>query len=376
MHPIQKDLFSRTSGSDFVKLSLGSKCAILNAFWPHLQLDQSEIVEDEYAVFFDFIGKTLQSLYRHAHRFAAQDLDSLLSDVSDMRTNRDMTRGALTLEIQKRYLNTLETDVARSMELAARLWLGLNVCSRHLSIGPRNGRDSLVDWPDTQSLDEMIAAQFKRRGQVSPDNTSLDDSFTAANLKNICRLRIRWTDNLVDHLKLEGPRGQRSLTIYRHKLSLINHRKGPDPTMIPADILDEALRTLDLLFPFGDPNTDAFLDEEGIQFRIVAFAELPRATETDDFYYWRKNLVALSSLLNGPPETIAQTLLDTRNLAQFATLWVAIFGVFLLTILFGILSTVYSVKQYRVAVKSYELSLVLACQQSSAALPQFCFSRR
>ena len=80
---------------------------------------------------------------------------------------------------------------------------------------------------------------------------------------------------------------------------------------------------------------------------------------------------AAHSNLGGPPETIGQTLRDTRNFGEFVTIWVAIFGVFILTILFGILSTVYSVKQYLIAVKSYELSLALACLENPT-LDGFC----
>jgi hypothetical protein len=69
----------------------------------------------------------------------------------------------------------------------------------------------------------------------------------------------------------------------------------------------------------------------------------------------------LLKLLNGPPETVGQMMLDTRNASQFTTLWVAIFGVFLLTILFGILATVYSIKQYHIAVLSYNLAVAVTC---------------
>lgn len=152
----------------------------------------------------------------------------------------------------------------------------------------------------------------------------------------------------------------------------MNHRKGPEPTIIPADVLNEAIRTLDLLLPFGDPRTEAFLEEEKVLFWTISPSESPRATELDNFKYWRSNLAQLSNLLHGPPETVIQTLLDIRNISQFATLWVAIFGVFSLTFIFGVLSTVYSVKQYRVAVKSYELTLAQACQQTSTPLSGFC----
>lgn len=366
-------LFSKSSLAETQGLKRERVCAIINTFWPHLELLEQDYIGKDYTALFNFFGKTLQSLHPHASKFATQEWGGLLSMVSSLSANRTTTKKALVEDMKKGYLNTSETAIARSIELAVRLWLGINVRSKGLSVGPANPRDRRIDWRDDQSLDEMIAAQFSQGASKAMfANIPFDESFTAVNLKNICRLHIRWTDNLIDHLKLEGPRGQRRLSIYRQKLCLVNHRKGPEPTIIPADVLDEAIRTFDLLFPFGDPKTEAFLEEEKVQFWTISPFESPRATELDEFKYWRSNLAQLSSLFHGPPETFIQTLLDTRNVSQFATLWVAIFGVFFLTIIFGILSTVYSVKQYRVAVKSYELALAQACQQISTQLSGFC----
>ena len=366
-------LFSTSSLADVVSLKTEQKCGLINTFWPHLHLAEQDYIGGDYTAFFEFIGRTLQGLHPHALGFAAQELDSLLAIVYTLTLRRTCTRKEIIGYVKTSYSNTSDAAVARSIELAVRFWLGINASSKTLSVGPRNPRDSRIDWHDDQSLDQMVAAQFSHRvSRTALTNFPLDESFTAVNLKNVCRLHIRWTDNLVDHLRLNGPRGQRSLSIYRHKICLINHRKGPEPTIIQEEVLDEAIRTLDLLFPFGDPKTEMFLEEEKVQLHVVNPSELLRATDLDDFKYWRNNLAQLLNLLNGPPETVVQTLLDTRNLGQFVTLWVAIFGVFLLTILFGILATVYSVKQYRVALKSYELALALACQQKTAPLPGFC----
>ncbi|KAF2681469.1 hypothetical protein K458DRAFT_479370 [Lentithecium fluviatile CBS 122367] len=336
------------------------ECATINAFWPHINSAELDSIED-YAAWFKFLGKALQSLHPHASKFATQEWEGLFSTVASLRANRTMARKQLTQVVKKGYLNTTDAAIGRTIELSARLWLGINIRSNGLSVGPRNPRDSLVDWNDDQLLEDMIAKQFPRDKIVSAaPEISFDESFTAANLKTICRLHIRWTDNLRDHLKLEGPRGERCLSIYRHKICLINHRRGPQPTIIPTEILDEAIRTLDLLFPFGDPKTEAFLEEEKVQLWTESSYELHRATELDDFKYWRSNLAHLSRIFSGPPETVLQTLFDTRNIPQLATLWVAIFRVFFLTILFGLLATVYSVKQYRVALESYKLALAQA----------------
>jgi hypothetical protein len=365
-------LFTKSSLADTSGLETERKRATIHAFWPHLNLAEHDSLEN-YTAWFDFLGKTLQSLHPHASKFATQEWDGLLSTVTILSANRTMARKTLTAHVKKEYLNTNDAAIGRSIELAARFWLGINVRSKSLSIGPRNPRDCHVDWQDDQSLQEMIVRQFPPdTSKTKFTDISFDESFTAASLKNICRLHIRWTDNLIDHLKLEGPRGRRCLSIYRHRVCLANHRGGPGPTIIPAEILDEAIRTLDLLFPFGDPKTEALLEQEKVRlwtdFPFVTY----RATELDEFKHWRSNLAQLSRIFSGPPETVLQTLFDTRNISQFATLWVAIFGVFFLTILFGVLSTVYSVKQYRVALKSYELALAQACQETPMTLSRFC----
>ncbi|KAH7070516.1 hypothetical protein BKA63DRAFT_420630 [Paraphoma chrysanthemicola] len=366
-------LFSKSSLADTLSLGPEGKCAIINTFWPHLDLSEQDYIDKDYALWFSLLGKTLQSFHPHASKFATQEWDGLLSMVTSLNANRAVTRRAQVEDIKMTCLNTGDAAIVRSIELAVRLWLGINVCSKGLSVGPANPRDRRIDWQEDQSLDEMVAAQFTRSASKAEfAHIPFDESFTAANLKNICRVHIRWTDNLVDHLKLEGPRGHRRLSVYRHKLCLVNHRKGPEPTIIPADVLDEAIRTLDLLFPFGDQRTEAFLEEEEIELWTMSPSESPRAADLDDFKYWKSNLAQLSGLFYGPPETVVQTLLDTRNTSQFATLWVAIFGVFFLTIMFGVLSTVYSVKQYRVAIKAYELALAQACQQKSTPLSGFC----
>jgi hypothetical protein len=83
----------------------------------------------------------------------------------------------------------------------------------------------------------------------------------------------------------------------------------------------------------------------------------------NNFVYWRRNLEQLLRLLDGPPETTRQMLRDKRF---FVTLWVGIFGVLVVTILFGIAATALAAIQYVVAVRSYNLALALACMQTPA----------
>jgi hypothetical protein len=371
--PFVSSLLTKLPRNTVVLLGVDKQLELINVFWPHLKLAKEDYISEVYQAFFDFISRSLQELQPHSSAFAAQDLPSLLAIVETSSTECSSTKEEIVVKIKPNYFNAGDAEIKRSIELGLRMWLGIHISSKGISIGPVNSRNTRIEWPDNQTLEALVTDEFKPFPlKTAPIDLPLQGSFNAVSLKRICRLQIRWTDNLADHLKLAGTRGQRSLSIYRHKICLINHRKAPGPTIIPLEILDEAIHSLDLLFPFGHSETDDFLASEQVQLHAPHPFGLPRATELDDFRYWRSNIAQLLLLLNGPPETVAQTLLDTRNLPQIATMWIAIFGVFFLTILFGCLSTVYAVKQYLVAVKAYQLSVDVACVQSADSLPQYC----
>jgi hypothetical protein len=361
---MRQSILSPKPSSGCTALPKQQKCDLINAFWPHMQLSSKNLVEEDYVDLFTFFELAFRSVRAHHTSFAVQEPEGLVAFVKVLREQPHWTKHAIMDEIQKTYLNIPTEAIARTLELASRLWLGINICSATLAVGHSYPRDTRIEWPSNQSPKELIAEQFTQKPfWVTSEDCSLDDSFTAASLKNVCRLHIRWTDNLVDHLQLKGRPGQRILSIYRHKICLVNHLRDPKRTAINSDILEEAIRTLDLLFPIGDSPTADFLKAEGVHFYSIPPCDKTQPIDLNDFKYWRNNLMQLLKLLNGPPETVTQTLLDTRNVPQFATLWVAIVGVFSLTIIFGILATVYSIKQYDVAVASYKLAVALACHE-------------
>lgn len=147
------------------------------------------------------------------------------------------------------------------------------------------------------------------------DDLSLDASLTAVRLMKRRNVQIRWTDSLVEHLKLEGPHGNRSPSINDQKLRLINQHKDRELRMFKCQMLEEAIYTLDLLFPVSDSETIKFLKEEEIHFNGLApYDAAPVLDNLNEFVYWRRNLEQLLRLLNGPPETTGQMLRDKRSL--------------------------------------------------------------
>ena len=65
---------------------------------------------------------------------------------------------------------------------------------------------------------------------------------------------------------------------------------------------------------------------------------------------------------------------DNRNLLEFATFWTTAVVAFLtiLSIVFGTVATVYSIKQYDIAVAGYALASAQACADPNITLPGYC----
>lgn len=203
--------------------------------------------------------------------------------------------------LKEHFCTTQDVAILRSVDLVVQIWLGLNVCS----VTPLGGMDpwnTRVQWEDGETLQSLVASQFNKLRKPTGPGLQFDAFFTAAGLKHVCRLRFRWTWNLIDHLVLSGTPGERTLSIYQHKVCLLNHIRAGQTT-IDVDLLVETVRTLELLFPLGGLPTEALLEEEGISMHAVRAGGSDHCPQsTDEFAYWRSRLEVLHNLLHGPPE--------------------------------------------------------------------------
>jgi hypothetical protein len=110
------------------------KCEIINTFWPNLQLVEHDFIEDDYADLLRVIDETLRSLAYHKASFADQLLGDFLTTVTQIREHQDTAKKTfIDIVLDGRSPGTHPDAVVRSIELAARLWLGVNICSRATS---------------------------------------------------------------------------------------------------------------------------------------------------------------------------------------------------------------------------------------------------
>ncbi|ROW17254.1 hypothetical protein VPNG_01009 [Cytospora leucostoma] len=165
------------------------------------------------------------------------------------------------------------------------------------------------------------------------------------------------------------PESPHRIMIYEHKICLWNHlRMAQDRNnvpVLPLPLVEEAIDTLNLLFPFSKKSTKSFLRRHGKSFH--GLGKCGRATQYDlqEYHYWRKEIGDLAEALSQQPRGRAQFILnkDGTNTLAFWTFWTAVVFGLLGTIgaTMGVYSAVYARKAFDIGVLQYQLALAQAC---------------
>jgi hypothetical protein len=361
--------FTKTILSDLKVLNKAEKFELMLRIWPNSGLAADDFEEKEYTAFLDYIEKEASRLRQHHSEFATESIDTTLELITDVRANAGEPKSLVLQRLRSKVGSVHLEAVTRSLELTARLWLTINIDSPAIAVGPVLRS---VDWPEDSSLRELVQAQFTAH-QVSealPEKEnihSIDDNFNAASLVGICGVKIHWTHNLADHLNFDKHRGV--LSVYEHKICLINHLKDTDSTIIPYAVLQEAIDTLNLLFPFGNLQARELLSNERKPFYGLGFDKRKPSRSLGDYCIWRSRLYELMKAFNEPPTDFRQLISDRRKLMDWVTLWIGLLVLILtiVSIASGTVSSVYAIKQY-------DLALAQACSvpEMTLQLERFC----
>ncbi|KAI0450626.1 hypothetical protein F5B21DRAFT_528830 [Xylaria acuta] len=192
------------------------------------------------------------------------------------------------------------------------------------------GGPNTIRW-DTGSLREFTEKYFGPRAgiKLQPDKPQIGRIFTALNLRKIEGMRIEWTRNLADHLRLVDD--DKTVSIF-DCVAFLRFQRKVHRQMFPTNFIDETLRTLALLFPQNDNKT--------------------QERRFENLNYWNNRLVILKQALDDSrPQTLSQRWFDRRNGVQWYTFWVAII-VFLVTIFFGLIQSLEGALQVYLAWKA------------------------
>lgn len=277
---------------------------------------------------------------------AVKSYEDLFYVVELLRNSGQSRRPDIRQRMLLRFHLSDVLSLNRSINLAIRLWLMINMQDREFS-GLRH-EATPVQWEDESTLSAFLQSLFPHsRWQISAQSNRLGPHFTAAFMKDVCGLTIEWTTSLHDHLRLDRFRKALKVFSYKsHLQALIDSQKNDSEKktyvqnlivslcrrltysfrpLLPLNILEETKLSLDLLFPFWDDRTVVLLRNEKQNFHEYGSFEATRTLTMMDFDHWRDRLVELhEEIFLSPPISWAQLWRDRRSPQQFWTFWIAI----------------------------------------------------
>ena len=185
--------------------------SLIRLLWPQLDLNQESVRAETYGAYLGFVKRELTSFKHFEADFAIQSFASLGKVIQIVYKHRGDNRDEIVQQSKHEFLNCDETSILRSIELALRLCLTVNIRSEWITVGPAPPKHS---WSNevapTTLLDGTIFRHSSR--QIFDGAHRIDHDFTARTLMRISGVKILWTDDLAEHLEFSHK--SRTLKVY------------------------------------------------------------------------------------------------------------------------------------------------------------------
>lgn len=269
----------------------------------------------------------------------------------------EIARTLLALDTQRRTEEAKLLMVEGSLRLVGRLVSMVDVGSLPESVQGW----APVMWSEHDSSLQIVLKDYFLESTAVVTGIKFSEGFTARNLQKFAGIRIQWTNNLANHLRLMD--NDTTLCVFHH-VCFLKHQsrfattskiKGctwltrNSTSILPPGLAEETLRTIALLFPCNDRSTRHWLQDEyaspktsvNIDRGILNCGRLRgEQRHAESFKFWREELITLKELFDQPrPTSLAQFWYDRRNKVQWYTFWIAVF-ILCLTIFFGLVQSI------------------------------------
>ena len=346
------NLFDRAAVQQIRAMEGPQRSQLVRKFWPETSIRRHAFDEYSCAAILDHIATELEQVRRHGQHYAAQDFDSTFVIIQLIRNNISARYEDIVSLVLGSFSTASPDAIHHSIELSVRIWLTIDIRTQNFIDRPIFPGDVPMDWAKGVSLEELLLNQFGRRARLKHDRASskLDSAFTASFLVNTCGLKLRWSDDIANHLSFDPKIFV--LTVYRHKACLSSHLHNHQGCPIPVGVLEEMLDTMDLLFPPLDLATQHLLQKEGQpSLYTLGCHRSVRILDIAHYKYFGHALEELMDAFDKTPQTWKQLAFDRRNKLEWSAFWVTIM-VALLTVISipcNIIQATYSVKAYHVA---------------------------
>jgi len=200
-------------------LPLAIRCAIFNKMW-NLNWTEMECCssEDELAAYFRYYEAQCVGLTRGRGCFVVQNHKHLLKIVGYIQ-NPNVSYDSIVNLVRLDHPGVDDSLISVSIFIAARIWLMLEIGEIKYSVTP--GQRPIL-W-QSGTLKQRVRDHFKPSSD-STDMIKLPKTFNAMQLNKVSGIKIVWTNNLADHLRMRDD--DTKVTIFHQASFLRRHRDG------------------------------------------------------------------------------------------------------------------------------------------------------
>ncbi|PLB52137.1 hypothetical protein P170DRAFT_507003 [Aspergillus steynii IBT 23096] len=355
--PLQDTPIDRTLQFNLLKALLG------------LNVSETELKRIDLSPFFKFYAERCDfALTDRGHYVSCKTHEDLISIAKCIRHGhtREEIQARLRLEYAnpsdqeqdhgRRFVQVQDDAINGSIDLAAGLLTMIGIGKpRFGSLGYE-----VMEWR-TGPFGEFIRNWFDEQKTQTGEYVRFERSFHALSLEVIAGVKIEWTYNLVDHLRLLDADDDQHESVVQifHCASFLHLQKYRTHPLLPPSLIDETLQTIALLLPREDESVQTWYRKIEKQHTLDPSAiKLPylkrEQRRIENFSFWRERLIILKQCYDeSEPRDIRQWWYDRRKGVQWYTFWVAIF-VLLLTLFFGLVQSIEGALQ---VYKSYHPTL-------------------
>ena len=210
-------------------------------------------------------------------------------------------------------------------------------------------------------LSACIASQFPKPATSAATNKRFMPRFTAAYMSRTRGLQIQWTACLADHLRVDPM--SRTVRIYHFKRCLSDQQanrgsiNGKAGSILPTELLQETVWTLNLLFPANDEQTITFLKKchPSKTFCFDTCVDDRRPLELDTYCYWRQRLEDVLEIYDQGPSTLRQYISYQKPQERINLIVVVLLG-FILALTFGLISSITAIISTRATLQALEVA--------------------
>jgi len=264
-----------------------NKLTLLRNIWP--LLTEADFNDDDYTSFFDFITSKISLLEEHANLVpVSSSLEKWLQVIPDLKDISRMTRHAAIEYVSGKhhFIRQDPHSLSITIDTLICLWLSLEVRSPDgMLTGDVSRNMGSILWNEGNNLQQATRDHFsKDEPSLLPTRRArIDPRLTMVRLASAYGFRPTWVHNLALHLDIDWK--NRTIMIYEHKVSIWNHLRFIDEQILEKELLEEAMDTLNLLFPFDDDATQKFLQSQGKEFFKLGSCKRQRELRLDRYIH-------------------------------------------------------------------------------------------